>query len=43
MPANFCKHRFYFYNLLPESLLPKILFRKAFRKGRISFIRNYHT
>ncbi|MBD8994411.1 MAG: hypothetical protein EGR07_06845 [Prevotella sp.] len=20
MPANSCKHRFYFYNLLPESL-----------------------
>ena len=25
MPANSCKHRFYFYNLLPEILFPKIL------------------
>lgn len=28
MPANSCKHRFYFYNLLPEILFPKILFPK---------------
>ena len=26
MPANSCKHRFYFYNLFPKILLPKILF-----------------
>ena len=26
MPANSCKHRFYFYNLLPKILLPEILF-----------------
>ena len=25
MPANSCKHRFYFYNLFPKILLPKIL------------------
>ena len=25
MPANSCKHRFYFYNLLPEILFPEIL------------------
>ena len=25
MPANSCKHRFYFYNLLPEILLPESL------------------
>ena len=29
MPANSCKHRFYFYNLLPEILFPKILFPKS--------------
>ena len=23
MPANSCKHRFYFYNLLPKILLPE--------------------
>ena len=28
MPANSCKHRFYFYNLFPKILLPKILFPK---------------
>ena len=48
MPANSCKHRFYFYNLFPEILLPKFSsrkfsFRKVFRKGKISFIRNYRT
>ena len=26
MPANSCKHRFYFYNLFPKILFPKILF-----------------
>ena len=26
MPANSCKHRFYFYNLFPKILLPEILF-----------------
>lgn len=25
MPANSCKHRFYFYNLLPKILLPESL------------------
>ena len=25
MPANSCKHRFYFYNLFPKILLPEIL------------------
>lgn len=24
MPANSCKHRFYFYNLFPEILFPEI-------------------
>ena len=43
MPANSCKHRFYFYNLFPEILLPKFSFRKVFRKGKISFIRSYRT
>ncbi len=44
MPANSCKHRFYFYNLFPEILLPKFSFRKfSFRKGKISFIRSYRT
>lgn len=44
MPANSCKHRFYFYNLFPEILLQKFSFRKfSFRKGKISFIRSYRT
>lgn len=25
MPANSCKHRFYFYNLFPKILFPEIL------------------
>ena len=44
MPANSCKHRFYFYNLFPKILLPKFSFRKfSFRKGKISLIRSYRT
>lgn len=29
MPANSCKHRFYFYNLFPKILLPKFSFRNS--------------
>lgn len=43
MPANSCKHRFYFYNLFPKILFPKILLPESFRKGKISFIRSYRT
>ena len=37
MPANSCKHRFYFYNLLPEILFPKILFPKSLPEGKDIF------
>lgn len=37
MPANSCKHRFYFYNLLPEILFPKNLLPESVPEGKDIF------
>lgn len=39
MPANSCKHRFYFYNLFPKILFPEILPEgKDFFYPKLSYI-----
>ena len=37
MPANSCKHRFYFYNLFPKILLQEILFPESLPEGKDFF------
>ncbi|RGK25931.1 hypothetical protein DXD25_13915 [Prevotella sp. TF12-30] len=37
MPANSCKHRFYFYNLFPEILFPEILLPESLPEGKDFF------
>ena len=37
MPANSCKHRFYFYNLFPKILLQEILLPESLPEGKDFF------